>query len=61
MKRCQKWIRILQDGEMNRMAIERIMVRWSRVGLGALVLSLAAFCARTRTNDGSPIRVRENE
>jgi hypothetical protein len=45
MKRCQIWMRILQEGEMNRMAIERIMGRGSRVALGALVLSLGAFAS----------------
>ena len=64
MKRCQIWMRILQEGEMNRMAIERIMGRSSRVAFGALVLSLAAFApahAQTtgvlsvcvKTSDGS--------
>ena len=64
MKSCKIWMRIPQGGEMNRMAIEKLIVRWSRVALGALVLSLEAFAPThaqstgaisvcVRTSDGS--------
>ena len=64
MKSCKIWTRIPQGGEMNRMAIEKIMERWSRVALGVLVLLPGAFApahAQTtgvisvcvKTNDGS--------
>jgi Collagen triple helix repeat (20 copies) len=62
MKRCQIWMRILQEGEMNRMAIERIMGRWSRVALGALVLSLAAFApARAQTTGVISVCVKTSD
>jgi hypothetical protein len=62
MKRCQIWMRILQDGEMNRMAIERIMGCWSRVALGALILSLGAFApARAQTTGVISVCVKTSD
>lgn len=62
MKRCQIWMRILHDDEMNRMAIEKIMMRWSRVALGALVLILAAFApARAQTTGVLSVCVKTSD